>query len=716
MLVIGAGPTGLMAALAAARAGARVILADEDARLGGRLLAERYEVDARPGAEWVAAIEAELAALPEVRIMRRTTVTGVFDHGQYGAVERVSDHFAVPPPHLPRQRAWKIVAKRAVLAAGALERMIAFGNNDRPGVMLAGATRSYINRYAAAPGRRLAVFTNNDDGWRTAADARAAGLEIAAVIDARREPTGQFSALGVKVMTGARVSQVRGKDVRAIDVIDADGRTVKIECDALAVSGGWNPAVHLTCHLNGKPVWNEALAAFVPGAVPEGMHVAGAASGKMKLADCLSDGVAIGALAAVECGLPIATLPVPNAEDEPVAVTPLWHVKDSRAKAFVDFQNDVTAKDIALANQEGFRSVEHLKRYTTLGMATDQGKVANVTGLAILAEVSGRAIPEVGTTTYRPPYVPVSFGAMSGHHRGKDFRPTRLPPSHQWAAEQGAVFVESGAWLRAQYYPRGAEKDWLETVNREVSATRGSVGVCDVSTLGKIEIEGTDAATFLDRVYTNTFSTLPVGKARYGLMLREDGFVMDDGTTSRLAPERFFMTTTTAQAGRVMQHLEFCHQVLWPTLDVQMVSVSEQWAQFSIAGPRSRDVLRKLIDEKFDLADKAFPYLAVEGAHRRGRHHGAAVPPVVLGRDGLRAGRAGALRRCGDPRHHGGRRRIRHHALRHRGARRDAHREGPCGGQRDQWPAHRARSGSRPHDVNEEGLHRPRDGAARRPC
>jgi heterotetrameric sarcosine oxidase alpha subunit len=612
VLVIGGGPTGLMAALAAARAGARVILADEDSRLGGRLLAERYEIDARPGTEWVEAIEAELAALPEVRIMRRTTVTGVFDHGQYGAVERVSDHFAVPPPHLPRQRAWKIVAKRAVLAAGALERMVAFGNNDRPGVMLAGATRSYINRYAAAPGRRLAVFTNNDDGWRTAADARAAGLEIAAVIDARREPAGQFSALGVKVFTGARVSDVRGKDVRAIDVIDADGRTVKIECDALAVSGGWNPAVHLTCHLNGKPVWNEALAAFVPGAVPDGMHVAGAANGKMKLADCLSDGVALGALAAVECGLPIATLPVPNAEDEPVAVAPLWHVQESRAKAFVDFQNDVTTRDIALANQEGFRSVEHLKRYTTLGMATDQGKVANVTGLAFLAEVSGRAIPEVGTTTYRPPYVPVSFGALSGHHRGKDFRPTRLPPSHQWAAEQGAVFVESGAWLRAQYYPRGAERDWLKTVNREVTATRGSVGVCDVSTLGKIEIEGTDAAAFLDRVYTNTFSTLPVGKSRYGLMLREDGFVMDDGTTSRLAPERFFMTTTTAQAGRVMQHLEFCHQVLWPTLDVQMVSVSEQWAQFSIAGPRSRDVLRKLVDEKFDLADKAFPYLAAK--------------------------------------------------------------------------------------------------------
>jgi len=613
VLVIGGGPAGLMAALAAGRAGARVILADEDFRLGGRLLAERYEIDGKPGAEWVAEVEAELASLPEVRIMRRTAVTGVFDHGQYGAVERVNDHVPVPPEHEPRQRSWKIVARRAVLAAGALERGIAFGNNDRPGVMLAGAARSYINRYAAAPGRRIAVFTNNDDGWRTAADAHAAGIEVAAVIDSRAEPPGQFAALGIKVLTGAQVSHVYGgQGVRAIDVIDAAGQVAKIECDALAVAGGWNPAVHLTCHLGGKPVWNEPLAAFVPGAVPPGMHVAGAANGALTLAECLHAGVAAGAMAAVECGFAVASIMMPSAQDEASSVSPLWHVKESRAKAFVDFQNDVTIKDIALANQEGFSSVEHLKRYTTLGMATDQGKVANVTGLAILADVSGRAIAEVGTTTYRPPYVPVSFGAMSGHHRGKDFRPVRLPPSHRWAAEQGTVFVESGAWLRAQYYPRAGEKDWLETVNREVAATRGSVGVCDVSTLGKIEIEGADAAIFFDRVYANTFSTLPVGKSRYGLMLREDGFVMDDGTTSRLAPERYFMTTTTAQAGRVMQHLEFCHQVLWPELGVQMVSVSEQWAQFSIAGPRSRDVLCKLVDGKYDLADRAFPYLAAK--------------------------------------------------------------------------------------------------------
>jgi methylglutamate dehydrogenase subunit C len=610
VLVIGGGPAGLMAALAAGRSGARVILCDEDFRFGGRLLAERYEIDGTPSVKWVGAIEAQLASLPDVRIMRRTAVTSVFDHGQYGAVERVNDHVAVPPEHEPRQRAWKIVAKRAVLAAGAHEQMIAFGNNDRPGVMLAGAARTYINRFAAAPGRRLAVFTNNDDGWRTAADAHAAGIEVAAIIDSRAEPHAAAPP-GITVLSGAQVSHVHGRSgVKAIDLIDAQGRTQKIECDALAVSGGWNPAVHLACHLGGKPVWNDEIAAFTPGALPPGMHVAGAANGALTLGACLTAGVAAGTMAAVECGYPIASLTVPRADDEPAAIAPLWHVKASRAKAFVDFQNDVTTKDIVLADREGFSSVEHLKRYTTLGMATDQGKVSNVSGLAILAEASGRTIPQVGTTAYRPPYVPVSFGAMTGHHRGRNFRPTRLPPSHAWAREQGAVFIESGDWVRAQYYPRAGEKDWLETVNHEVRATRAAVGVCDVSTFGKIELEGADAAAFLDRVCANTLSTLPVGKVRYTLMLREDGFVFDDGTTARLAPERFVMSTTTANAVRAMQHFEFCHQVLWPSLDVQMMAVSEQWAQFAVAGPRSRDVLRKLVDDKYDLADKAFPHLA----------------------------------------------------------------------------------------------------------
>jgi heterotetrameric sarcosine oxidase alpha subunit len=602
VLVIGGGPAGLMAALAAGRAGARVILADEDFRLGGRLLAERCEIDGRPGAEWAAGIEAELSSMPEVRIMRRTTVLGGYDHGQYSAVERVNDHVPVPPAHQPRQRSWKIVAKRAVLAAGAIERGIAFGDNDRPGVMLAGAARAYINRYAAAPGKRLAVFTNNDDGLRTAADARAAGVEVAAVIDSR---------------SGARVVTVRGGHaMRAIAIRDADGRARTLECDALAVSGGWDPAVHLTCHLGGKPVWNEDIAAFVPGRLPLGMLVAGAASGAMTLSRCLTGGIAAGAMAVADCGFDYTPVAQPRADDEPFAVAPLWHVKESRGKAFVDFQNDVTVKDIALATQEGFSSVEHLKRYTTLGMATDQGKIANVIGLAILAEASARAIPQVGTTTYRPPYVPVSFGAVAGHHRGKDFRPTRLPPSHAWAKEQGAVFIETGAWLRAQYYPRAGETDWLTSVNREVSTTRASVGVCDVSTFGKVEIEGPDAAAFLDRVCANTLSTLPVGKARYALMLREDGFVQDDGTVARLGVAHFVLTSTTANAPRFMQHLEFCHQVLWPKLDVQMVSVSEQWAQFAVAGPHSRDVLGKLVDA--DLSNAALPHLAARAVSFRG--------------------------------------------------------------------------------------------------
>ncbi len=611
VLVIGGGPAGLVAALAAGRAGARVILAEEDFRLGGRLLAERHEVDGKSGAAWVAEVEAELVSLPDVRIMRRTTVTSVFDHGQYSAVERVNDHVAAPPEFAPRQRAWKIVAKRAVLASGAHERMIAFGNNDRPGVMMAGAARTYINRFGTSPGRQLAIFTNNDDGWRTAIDAQAAGIEIAALVDSRAEPPLPRPS-GIRVLTGTQVSRVRGgKGVSGIVVMDAQGRRQRIACDALAVSGGWNPAVHLTCHLGGKPAWNAQISAFTPGPLPPGMNVAGAVTGSFTLARSLIGGVAAGALAAVECGYPIAPLAVPRADDDPTAITPLWHVKASRAKAFVDFQNDVTTKDIVLADREGFSAVEHLKRYTTLGMATDQGKLSSVTGLAILAEASGRQIPEVGTTTYRPPYVPVSFGAMTGHHRGRDFRPIRLTPSHAWAQEQGAVFIESGAWMRAQYYPRAGEKGWLETVDREVKTTRSAVGVCDVSTFGKIEFEGAHAAVFLDRVCANKLSTLPVGKVRYTLMLREDGFVLDDGTTARLSVERFVMSTTTANAVHTMQHFEFCHQVLWPELDVQITSVSEQWAQFAVAGPRARDVVRKLVDAQFDLSDKDFPHLAV---------------------------------------------------------------------------------------------------------
>lgn len=615
VLVIGAGPAGLAAALAAARSGARVILCEEDFRLGGRVLSERYNVDGRPGADWVEMVEAELGSLPDCRILRRTTVQGVYDGGTYAAIERVNDHVAVPPAHEPRQRLWRIVAKRAVLASGAIERPIVFGNNDRPGIMLAGAVRSYLNRYGVAPGRRAVIFADNDDAFRTAEELAGAGVQVAALVDARRtaSPRAQAAAETAKAryLPGAVIETVRGgQGVRSVEARDSGGKTERFDCDLVAVSGGWNPSVHLTTHLNGKPQWNDGLSALVPGALPPGMSVAGSANGAFNLADCLAEGTSAGAKAASECGFAAATRSAPSAAAEESATpSPLWQVAKSRGKAFVDFQNDVTVSDVKLAAREGFRIPEHLKRYTTLGMATDQGKTANANGAAVLAAVTGRYVGAIGTTTFRPPFTPVAIGAFAGHHRGQDFRPARLAPSHGWAEEQGAVFVETGPWLRALYYPWKGEEP-QDSVNREVATVRNHVGVCDVSTLGKIDVQGRDAGTFLDRVYANTFSTLPVGKARYGLMLREDGFVLDDGTTARLAEDHYFMTTTTANAVRVMQHLEFCQQCLWPELDVQLVSVTEQWAQYAVAGPRARDVIQGVVDPAYDLSNTEFPYLA----------------------------------------------------------------------------------------------------------
>jgi heterotetrameric sarcosine oxidase alpha subunit len=613
VLVIGAGPAGLAAALAAGRAGARVILCDEDMRVGGRLLAERCEVGGEPGHVWADAAVAELESMPRVRVLSRSTAFGVYDGGTYAAVERVTDHLPVPPSHKPRQRLWRIVAKRAVLAAGAIERSIVFAGNDQPGVMLASAMRTYLNRHAAAPGKRVAVFTCGDDGWRTAIDLVQAGVDVAALIDSRPEaPTALRARLpDVRIMQGSVVLTAHGRQTLGSLTVRSGTSDETLVADALAVSGGWSPAVHLTCHLGGRPVWNETLAAFVPGALPPSMTVAGAANGAMTLARCLAEGAAAGAAAAHAAGYPTGAAPtILRADDEPCDLTPLWHVRDGTGKAFVDLQHDVTADDIALAHREGFGAAEHLKRYTTLGMATDQGKTSNLPALGIMAALTGRSLPEIGITTFRPPYTPVSIGALTGHHRGRDFRPTRRTPSHVWAEGQGAVFVETGLWLRAQYFPQPGETDWLTTVRREVETVRSAVGFCDVSTLGKIDVQGPDAARFLDRLYINTFSTLPVGRARYGVMLREDGFVMDDGTTARLGPDRFFMTTTTANAGRIYQHMQFCHQVLWPDLDVQFTSVSDQWAQFSIAGPRARELLALIVDAPFDVSDAAFPFMA----------------------------------------------------------------------------------------------------------
>jgi sarcosine oxidase subunit alpha len=383
-----------------------------------------------------------------------------------------------------------------------------------------------------------------------------------------------------------------------------------VGADLLAMSGGWNPAVHLASHLGHKPRWEEAIHAFVPDAMPPGMVAIGAAAGRLSTHAALADGAREGAAAAAALGHAAPPVAVPRAEDSPRGLAPLFHVPGSRGKAFVDFQHDVTDADVALAHREGFRSVEHLKRYTTLGMATDQGKTAAVTGLAVMADITGRGIPGTGTTTFRPPWTPVALGAIAGPHVGKEFRPARRTPMHDWEAAHGASFVEVGPWYRAQWYARPGEAGWRDSVDREALAVRAAVGVCDVSTLGKIEVVGPGAAALLDLAYANTISTLAIGRVRYGLMLREDGFVMDDGTVARLAEDRFFVTTTTANAGKVMQHLEFLHQALRPGLDVALLSATDAWAQVSIAGPRARDLVAAVIDAGPDLSNAALPHMA----------------------------------------------------------------------------------------------------------
>ncbi|MEL7114448.1 MAG: sarcosine oxidase subunit alpha family protein [Pseudomonadota bacterium] len=588
VLVIGAGPAGIMAARTAADAGLRVILADEDTRAGGRLLAETHLIDDQPGHAWATAQWDDLAQRPNVRLLPQTTVYGAFDHGIYGALDRSAD--GAPDPETPRQVLWRIYTKQTILAAGATERPIAFPSNDRPGVMLAGGVRAYVNRFGVAPGQRVAVFTNNDDGLRTANDLEAQGIEITGVFDTR---------------AGAKLVGTKGrKGLRA--VIDGKHRSVPTEC--LAVAGGWSPNVHLTCHQRGRPVWRDDIAAFVPGPdLPPGMRVAGAANGAFTTAEALREGQAAALAAAEALGHNATAHPLPSTSDESAEITAFWHVK-AKGRAWVDLQNDVTTKDVKQSHQEGFRSVEHLKRYTTLGMATDQGKTSNMLGLAVMAEVSGQSIAETGTTIFRPPYTPVPMAAFAGRAKGRDFRPTRLTPTHDWAAAHGATFVEVGPWMRAQWFAQPGEAGWRDSVDREVLAVRQGVGVCDVTTLGKIDIQGRDAATFLNRVYANGFAKLAIGKVRYGLMLREDGIVMDDGTTARFSETHFVMTTTTANAGAVFRHLEFARQCLWPDLDVHLISTTDAWAQLSVAGPKSRALLSQIVD--LDLSNETFPFMA----------------------------------------------------------------------------------------------------------
>ncbi len=606
ILIIGAGATGLSAALTAASSGAKVILADEDFLMGGRLNTESMKINGISGSKWAKDAVAQLSAMKNVRLMADTTIFGVYDHGIYGAIENRSLE-AREDKNKPRQVNWRIYAKRSILCAGAIERSIAFGNNDRPGIMLAGAVRSYANRFAVATGDKVSVYTNNDDGWATARDLVIKNVQVVAVIDSRSiSPV--LKVPGAEIIMGADVVDTKGrKALKSIKL--SNGQTINTDC--LAVSGGWNPNLHLTCHHRGIPKWNDEIASFIPDeSTPPGMSVAGRAKGTMVLADAIAEGHNMGSSVASEIGYKVKQSDPAETPIVAYNVKANWGVPSGKNRAWVDLQNDVTAKDIKLANQEGFKSVEHVKRYTTLGMATDQGKTANVLGIGIMADNMGQTMEETGTTIFRPPYSPVAIGAFAGRRRGMEFYPTRYTPSHKWAVEQGAVFVEVGMWYRSQWFPLPGETHWRESVDREVKQTRASVGICDVTTLGKIDIKGADVSEFLNKVYVNAFAKVPVGKTRYGLMLREDGMVMDDGTTARLSENHFVMTTTTANAVNVYRHLQFCHQCLWPDLDVHMISVTEQFAQYAVAGPNSRKLLQKVVDSDCDISNETFPYMA----------------------------------------------------------------------------------------------------------
>ena len=606
-----------------------------------RLLADDLEIEGRPARDWAAAVQAELEAMPEVRILRRTSVFGVFDHGSYGAVERVADHVGQPGPHQPRQRAWQIVTKRSVLCAGALERPIVFGDNDRPNVMLAGAARSYVNRFAARPGdpsgrghhRRGrgphgAGAPARRDQRRRHRRRPGRGVALAA---GHRRPRRNPVAGGLRAAARPRARFACRPSISADRT--GSGRQT-FDCDLVVMSNGWVPTVHLTSHLGGKPAWDAMAGAFLPGTLPPGMAVAGAAAGRFSLDECLTSGAFAGLEAATAAGFDGTAVEVPRAtreDQDRIALVPTPKPVGG-GKAFIDFQNDVTSADIAIAHREAFRSVEHLKRYTTLGMATDQGKTSNLNGLALMAALSGKTPGEAGTTTFRPPYTPVAIGALAGVHTGKAFKPTRLTAAHGWGARAGrGSSSRRGPWLRAGWFPKAGE-DWLAACNREVAAVRAGVGICDVSTLGKIDVQGPDAALFLDRIYANTVSTLPVGKVRYGLMLREDGFVFDDGTVARLGPEHFLVTSTTANAAAVLGHMEHALQWTWPTMDVAVVSATEQWAQFAVAGPRSRQLVARLADPGQDVSNAALPFMGGDAALPSRGRAGTALPDLVFGR------------------------------------------------------------------------------------
>jgi sarcosine oxidase subunit alpha len=618
--VVGAGPAGLAAALAAARAGARVILFDEQAEFGGSLLAEtQATVDGRSAAEWVARAVAELAAAPRVTLLSRTQVFGYYHQNFLAAQQRLTDHLANPDPRLPRERLWQVRAKHVVLATGAHERPLVFPDNDRPGIMLAESARALATRYGVRPGAKVVVAASHDGAYGAALDLARAGCEIVMIADLRATADGTLPRMarrmGLRVETHAAILGSRG-GLRVTHALVArlwsdgrPGRPDAITCDAIAMSGGWTPSVHLFSQSRGKLAFDDATRTFLPGAAAQAQVSVGACRGVFDLAAALAEGAKAGAEAAgATAGQgPHVEGDFPGSGGTLGVVAPMSDAELS--KAFVDFQNDVTARDIRLATREGMRSIEHIKRYTTTGMATDQGKTSNMNALAIAAESLDKPIAEVGLTTFRLPYTPVTFGAFGGLARRNMFDPVRETPLHSWFAARGAIFEESGLWKRASRVPLPGESREA-TIRRECLATRAAAGIMDASTLGKIEVVGPDAAEFLNRLYVNSFAKLGVGRCRYGLMLNEMGYVYDDGVVMRLAEDRFHITTTTSGAAHVHAVMEDYLQTEWTDLKTRFTSITEQFATIAINGPEARNIIAPLVSG-VDLSAQAFPHLSV---------------------------------------------------------------------------------------------------------